>query len=98
MEDEFSALHGTAQRFLKSLLSIDGYGEADPGQWDEAWASQVPLEAALGLYDHIMQILRLRIDLEQRIYRVSLFTSASERAYDSIIKKEFSRRNGTDPK
>lgn len=97
VEDEFSALHGTAQRFLKSLLSIDGYGEADPGQWDEAWASQVPLEAALGLYDHIMHILRLRIDLEQRIYRVSLFTSASERAYDSIIKKEFSRRNGTKP-
>jgi len=97
VEDEFSALHSTAQRFLKSISSVDGYGEADPGHWDAGWASQVPLEAALGLYNHIMQILGLRIDLQQRINRVSLFTSASERAYDSNIKMKVSRRNGTKP-
>ena len=97
VEDEFSELLGTAQRFLKNLVSIDGYGEAEPGQWDEGWVSQVPLEAALGLYNRIMQILGLRINLEQRINRVSLFTSASERAYDAIVKMELSRRNGTEP-
>jgi hypothetical protein len=97
VEDEFSELLGTAQGFLRHLMSIDGYGTVDPGQWADGWASQTSLEAALGLYNVMMQILGLRIDLEQRINRVSLFTSASERAYDSIVKMEASRRNGTKP-
>lgn len=95
VEDEFSELLGTAQRFLNNLASIDGYGAVHPGQWDEGWASQASLEAALGLYNTIMRMLGLRIDLKQRINRVSLFTSASERAYDSTVKAEASRRNGT---
>lgn len=97
VECEFSELLGTAQGFLKNLISLDGYGAVDPGQWDDGWASQVSLEAALGLYNRVMQLLGQRIDIEQRIYRVSLFTAASERAYDVNIKVESSRRNGTRP-
>ena len=97
VEDEFPELLYMAQGFLNNLASIDGYGAVDPGQWDDGWSSQVSLEAALGLYNHVMQLLGLRIDQEQRINRVSLFTSASERAYDSIVRTQASRRNGTEP-
>ena len=95
VQDEFSELLNTARSLLAYLTSIEGYGGGDPGHWSEGWASQVSLEAALGTYNALMQMLGLRIDLEQRINRVSLFTSASERAYDSIVKTAASRRNGT---
>ena len=56
-----------------------------PRWWAQNWDRQVSLEATLGLYNRIMQILGLRVDLEVRIAKVSLFTSASERAYETNI-------------
>ena len=67
---------------------------ANPGPWEQGWETQVCLEAALGLYNRIMQALGLRVDLEVRISRVSLFTSASERAFEANVVEPLAGRHG----
>ena len=51
--------------------------------WQAAqWRNQVPLEAALDIYNRVMQIVGVPLNPEARIYRVSVFTTATERDFD----------------
>ena len=91
-DQEFSSLRQVAFDFMESLASSPENDTANaspnPGAWGSGWDRQVSLEAALDLYNSVMQLFGVYVDLEARIYRVSLFTSASERAYDSNIKEQ----------
>ena len=85
-DQEFECLRQVAFDFIEELASSPENDVANPGPWGDGWYRQVSLEAALGLYNGVMQVFGVYVDMEARIYRVSLFTSASERAYDSNIK------------
>ena len=91
-DQEFRSLRQVAFDFMESLASSPENDTANaspnPGAWGSGWDRQVSLEAALDLYNSVMQVFGVYVDLEARIYRVSLFTSASERAYDSNIKEQ----------
>lgn len=51
--------------------------------WQAAqWRNQVPLEVALDIYNRVMQIVGVPLNPEARIYRVSVFTTATERDFD----------------
>lgn len=93
-EEEFNSLCLVAYDFMDTLASSPGNTTANPGPWDQQWERQVSLEAALGLYNRVMQVLGLRVDLEARISRVSLFTSASESAYEVNIQGPIRKRSG----
>ena len=95
IEEEFPQLYGVAQRFVNQLVSAPEYGGVTTASWEEGWESQVALEASLGIYNRTVQLLGLATDLEKRIGRVSLFTTATERAYDSMARRLVSSRNQT---
>ena len=95
-DEEFDSLRGVAFDFMEGLASSPDNTVQNPGPWERNWERQVPLEAALAIYDRIVQVLGLRVDFEARIARVSLFTSASEKAYDVNIAEPIARRLGGD--
>ena len=85
-DQEFGSLRQIAFNFIEELASSQENGIVNPSPWGPGWDHQVSLEAALGLYNSVMQEFGVYVDLEARIAQVSLFTSATERAYDSNIK------------
>ena len=96
-DEEFEGLRRVAHDFMEALASSPSNSKVvNPGPWDQNWDRQVSLEAALGLYNRVMQALGLAVDLEARITRVSLFVSASERAYAVNIGEPMRRRSEAD--
>lgn len=93
-EDEFGELSHAAHEFIEHLVREPDYDALNPGPWEGRWRSQVSLEAALGVYNRTMELLGLNVDPEARIFRVSHFTSATERGYDANVKAAL-ERNGT---
>lgn len=89
-DEEFASLSQVAHEFMETLASSPDSPAINPGPWEERWDRQVSLEAALGLYNILMQVFRLHVDFEVRIARVSLFTSATENAYDTNIRASLS--------
>ncbi len=86
-EDEFWELYSVAQRFLEYLNAHSTESVAvAPEPWEGKWTSQYSLEASLGLYNRVMQLLHLYTDEERRINHVSLFTTATERGYDARVR------------
>lgn len=86
VDEAFDDLLLVSDGFLAHLSSPGQYNFKSPGPWDDRWKTQVPLEATLGFYNRMMLMLRLHVDRDQRVYRVSLFTSAMERDYDENIR------------
>ena len=86
-DEEFERLRQMAHDFMEALASSPEHEVQNPGPWDAKWDRQVSLEAALGLYNRVMYALKLGVDLEARISRVSLFTSASENAFDVNVRE-----------
>jgi len=95
VEEEFPGLRHAAHQFIAHLASSNNFRVGMPDPWEERWETQVSLEASLGLYNRVMGMLGMYVDLDKRIFRVSLFTSATERVYDSVIRRRLSERNGS---
>ncbi|MDA0769954.1 MAG: hypothetical protein BZY79_01980 [SAR202 cluster bacterium Casp-Chloro-G4] len=92
---EFEGLCHTAFDFREAVAKSPNVAAHDAIPWEQNWEKQVPLEAALGLYNRVMLVLGLHVDLDARISRVSLFTSASEKAYQANVVEAMARRNGS---
>ena len=84
--EDFEALSSTAEDLMAELVSLPHISAVNPGPWQEHWKRQVSLEAALDIYNSVMDALALRINAETRIMRVSLFTSITERRFDTITR------------
>ena len=84
---DFEALRDAADALMAELVRLPHIGAVNPGPWQEHWQRQVALEAALDMYNSVMNVMGIRINREARIMRVSLFTSATERAYETVTKR-----------
>ena len=83
---DFDALCDAADEVMAQFVALPHIGAAHPGAWEERWRTQVCLEAALGIYNSTMRALGIGINADARILCVSLFTSATERAFDAATK------------
>ena len=83
-DEDFPALAEFAREFVDEFSAPFGFEV--PGPWEERWRFNVGLEAALGIYNSIYRLLRLRNDFEKRITRVSLYTKVTEQAYDRMAQ------------
>jgi hypothetical protein len=83
--EDFGELREAAGRLIDEFVRLPHIGAADPGPWQEHWQRQVALEAALDVYNSVMETLGLRINAEARVMQVSLFTSATERRFNTVI-------------
>ena len=86
-DEEFRELSRMADRFMRQRSVSPEFNGEMPEPWDKGWRDQVTLEAGLGIYNRTMELLGLYIDPGRRIEMVSLFTSATERAYDSRVRR-----------
>ena len=84
--EDFDALSAAASELMAELVSLPHIGAVNPGPWQERWQRQVALEAALDIYNSVMEALALRINTEARVMQVSLFTSATERRFNTLTK------------
>jgi hypothetical protein len=85
-DEELPELCRASERFIEHIAHPSNLDFQAPGPWEDRWNNQVSLEASLGLYNRVMEMLNLRVDLDQRIMRVSLFTTAAESIYDSKVR------------
>ncbi|MXY46226.1 MAG: hypothetical protein F4Y44_04410 [Chloroflexi bacterium] len=81
---DFHALRETADALMEHLVNLPHIGAVNPGPWQEHWQRQVSLEAALGIYNAVMGLLAIRLNTEARVMSVSLFTSTTERRFNTI--------------
>ena len=91
VDKAFSEFRHAAERFATRRAPAHGLAAGEPQAWEEHWDSQVALEASLGIYDSTLEQLGMSIDATERIDRVSLFTTATEKAYDSRIRNRLGR-------
>ena len=84
--EDFEALSSIAEDLMAELVSLPHISAVNPGPWQEHWTRQVSLEAALDIYNSVMDALALRVNTETRIMRVSLFTSTTERRFDTVTR------------
>ena len=85
--EDFEALREAAEAFMGELVRLPHIGALYPGHWHEHWERQVALEAAMDMYNGVMGIMGIDINREARVMRVSLFTSATEHAYETVTKR-----------
>ena len=83
---DFDALREAADELIAELVSLPHIGAVNPGPWREHWQRQVALEAALDIYNSMMEVLGIRINTEARVIQVSLFTSATERKFSTVTR------------
>ena len=81
---DFDALRETADELIAELVRLPHIGAVNPGPWQKHWQRQVALEAALDMYNSVMETLGIRINTEARVMQVSLFTSATERRFNTV--------------
>ena len=84
--EDFAELRDAADRLMDEFAGLPHIGAANPGPWQEHWQRQVALEAALDMYNKVMETLGLRINTEARVMQVSLFTSATERRFNTVTR------------
>ena len=84
--EDFGELRDAADRLMDEFVGLPHIGAANPGPWQEHWQRQVALEAALDVYNKVMETLGLRINTEARVMQVSLFTSATERRFNTVTR------------
>ena len=84
--EDFGELREAADRLMDEFVRLPHIGAANPGPWQEHWQRQVALEAALEVYNKVMETLALRINTEARVMQVSLFTSATERRFNTVTR------------
>ena len=91
--EDFEALRNTADCLMAELVRLPHIGAVNPGPWREHWQRQVALEAALDMYNCIMEALGIRINVEARVMQVSLFTSATERRFNAVTRSAVTATN-----
>lgn len=91
--EDFRELREAADRLIDELARLPHIGAANPGPWQEHWQRQVALEAALDVYNRVMETLALRINTEARVMQVSLFTSATERRFNTVTRTAVTAAN-----
>ena len=84
--EDFEELREAANHLIDEFVRLPHIGAANPGPWQEHWQRQVSLEAALDVYNSVMETLTLRINTEARVMQVSLFTSATERRFATVTR------------
>ena len=84
--EDFGTMRETAEDLMAELVRLPHIGAVNPGPWQEHWQRQVSLEAALGMYNSVMDALAIRINTEARVMQVSLFTSATERRFNTVTR------------
>lgn len=85
--EDFEALRDAADALMAELVRLPDIEAVYPGPWQEHWQRQVALEAALDMYNSVMDVMGIGINRDARVIRVSLFTSATERAYETVTKR-----------
>ena len=93
---DFETLRDTSDDLMAEFVRLPHIGAANPGPWQEHWQRQVALEAALDMYNSIMETLGIRINTEARVLQVSLFTSTTERRFNAITKPTVMAANSND--
>ncbi len=83
---DFEALRDAADGLIAEFVRLPHIQGLDPGPWKEHWQRQVSLEAALDIYNSVMEILGVRINIEVRVMAVSLFTSSTEGRFNAVTK------------
>lgn len=91
--EDFETLRNTADNLMTEFVKLPHIGAVNPGPWQEHWQRQVALEAALDIYNSIMAVLRVRINAEARVTQVSLFTSTTERRFNTVTSPEVMSAN-----
>lgn len=91
--EDFGELRETAGQLMDEFVRLPHIGAANPGPWQEHWQRQVALEAALDVYNKVMETLALRINTEARVIQVSLFTSATERQFNTVTRTAVTASN-----
>ena len=94
--EDFGELREAADRLINEFVRLAHIGAANPGPWQEHWQRQVALEAALDVYNSVMETLALRINTEARVMQVSLFTSATERRFNTVTRGAVTAANTND--
>ncbi len=91
--EDFGELSEAADRLIDEFVGLPHIGADNPGPWQEHWQRQVALEAALDVYNRVMETLGLRINTEARVMQVSLFTSATERRFNTVTRAAVTAAN-----
>ena len=91
--EDFGELREAADSLIDEFVRLPHIGAANPGPWQEHWQRQVALEAALDVYNSVMETLALRINTEARVMQVSLFTSATERRFNTVTRTAVTAAN-----
>ncbi len=93
---DFQTLCEASDELMAELVNAPHIGAVNPGPWQAHWQRQVALEAALDMYNSVMDILDIRINTDARIMSVSLFTTTTERRFDTVTKPMVmaARQNG----
>ncbi len=91
--EDFDTMRETAEDLMAELVRLPHIGAVNPGPWQEHWQRQVSLEAALGMYNSVMDALAIRINTEARVMAVSLFTSATERRFNTVTRQAVTAAN-----
>ena len=84
--EDFGALCGAANDLMAEFVELPHISAVNPGPWQEHWQRQVALEAALDMYNSVMETLGIRINAEARAMQVSLFTSGTERRFNTVTR------------
>ena len=93
--EDFAALCEAADALMEHLVALPHIGAVNPGPWQEHWQRQVSLEAALDIYNAVMGLLSIRLNTEARVMSVSLFTSATERRFNTVTAPSLIDTDGT---
>ena len=84
--EDFEVLRDAANELMAEFVRLPHIGAVNPGPWQEHWQRQVALESALDMYNSVMEALNIRINTEARVMSVSLFTSATERRFNTVTR------------
>ena len=90
---DFDLLRDAANGLIAEFAQLPQINAVNPGPWQEHWQRQVALEAALDMYNSVMATLALRINSEERVMQVSLFTSATENRFTTVTRSEVMAAN-----
>ena len=93
--EDFDTLRDTAYALMEHMVNLPHISAVSPGPWQDHWHRQVSLEAALDIYNAVMGLLAIRLNTEARVMSVSLFTSATERRFNTVTAPSLTDTAGT---
>ena len=94
--NDFDTLRDAAHDLMAEFVRLSHIRAVNPGPWQEHWQRQVALEAAMGMYNSFMGILGIRINTEARVMAVSLFTTTTERRFNTVTRQAVMAANTSD--